>query len=330
MKVFVTGGAGYVGSVAVKELLDRGHEVLVFDDLSTGHREALDPRAEFYCTSLGDHEYLSQAMNGFKPDAVMHFAALALVGESMEYPLKYFRNNVSDAVNLLDAMQWNGCERLVFSSSCATYGTPPPGLITEETPQKPTNPYGESKLMFEQMLWWLMSRKGFKPTMLRYFNACGAYCGLGEDHKNETHLIPNVIKVAMGQKEQVEIFGCNKPTSDGTCIRDYVHVHDLARAHVMVLEKEVIGAFNLGTGRGYSVKEVVDSVRRVTCREVKAVERPDRPGDPDSLVADASLAKMFFGWEAEFKDIDSIVKTAWDWHLLHPDGYGGPKEETPF
>lgn len=336
-KIFVTGGAGYVGSVAVKELCDRGHQVLVFDDLRRGHRAAVDPRAEFVGGNFEWNEYsttnVAEVMGNFRPDAVMHFAAYALVGESMTDPLGYFRNNVCSGISLLEAMEYSKCDRIIFSSSCATFGTPSDGgFITEDTPQDPTNPYGESKLMFEKVLKWQSERKRLKATILRYFNAAGAVGDLGEDHDPETHLIPNVLKAALGRKPFVEVFGSTRATRDGSCERDYVHVGDLAMAHAMVLEKGVVGAYNLGTGRGFTVKEVVESAKRITGKylrdhdlpEINVVERPDRPGDPDSLVADPSKAKRDFGWEAKAKHVDDIMVSAWDWHRAHPDGY--PKQ----
>lgn len=337
MKVFVTGGAGYVGSVAVKELLDRGHEVLVFDDLRTGHREAIDSRATFCNGGLEPNDRwgcsLYDSMREFEPDAVMHFAASALVGMSMEHPMDYFMNNVANGVSLLFAMQSCGCNRLVFSSSCATYGSPhgSPAVerISELTPQIPTSPYGESKLMFERMIKWQARLKGLRPTTFRYFNASGSAGALGEDHNPETHLIPNTLKVALGRKKHVEVFGTKRPTLDGTCVRDYVHVSDLAVAHARALECDVLGEYNLGIGRGYSVKEVISACCRATGVDIPAVEREDRPGDPDVLIANSDLASDAGIWDPKFRDIDTIVASAWAWHKANPEGYRS-SEPVPF
>jgi UDP-glucose 4-epimerase len=321
MKVLVTGGAGYIGSVATKHLLDAGHEVSIFDSLELGHVEAVDRRARLLVGDLRREGDILEAMRAEKPDAVMHFAAYALVGESSADPGKYFRNNDLGGINLAQAMDECGVKRIVFSSTCATFGQPEKMPISEDTPQHPTNPYGESKLLFEKMLGWYAKIKGFRPVFLRYFNACGAEGALGEDHKTETHIIPNVLKVALGQKEKVEIFGGDYKTPDGTCIRDYVHVSDLARAHLMALESDFTGALNLGTGRGFSVKEIVEAARAVTGRSIPAEVCARRPGDPDELVADPSKALRVLGWEAQYKDPAEIIATAWKWHSAHPDGY---------
>ena len=323
MKVLVTGGAGYIGSVAVKHLLDAGHAVSVFDSLELGHVEAVDPRARLIVGDLRREGDVMEAVRAEKPDAVMHFAAYALVGESSADPGKYFRNNDLGGINLAQAMDACGVKRIVFSSTCATYGQPDSMPIREDTPQRPTNPYGESKLLFEKMLGWYARIRGFKPVFLRYFNACGAEGKLGEDREIETHIIPNVLRVPLGRKDKVEIFGADYKTHDGTCVRDYVHVSDLARAHLMALESDFTGALNLGTGRGFSVKEIVEAARRVTGHPIPAVVSPRRPGDPDELVADPAKAREVLGWRAEWTEPEAIIASAWDWHKAHPLGYRG-------
>ena len=251
MKVFVTGGAGYVGSVTAELLLDEGHEVAVFDNLERGHREAVDERAAFIQGDLRNRDEIRNALAKVKPDAVMHFAAYALVGESMEHPMRYFRNNVVGGIHLVEGMVDQGVKKIIFSSTCATYGQPDKVPMTEDMPQKPTNPYGESKLMLETVLRWANQRHGIQPVFLRYFNGCGATEKFGEDHDPETHLIPNVLAVALGKNDAVSIFGGDYDTPDGTCIRDYVHIVDLAQAHILALGGDHVGAFNLGNGDGY-------------------------------------------------------------------------------
>jgi len=323
MNVFVTGGSGYIGSVVVKRLLDCGDQVTVFDNLERGHRCNLDSRATFVEGDLRDGRMIGDMLYACKPDAVLHFAAYALVGESMDDPLKYFDNNVSGGVNLLRAMVAAGCTRLVFSSSCATYGVPDALPIEEDMPQRPTNPYGQSKLMFEQMANWLAETKGFRPTFLRYFNAAGAIPeeNLGEDHEPETHIIPNVLKVALGKKGAVEVYGDDYPTPDGTCIRDYIHLEDLASAHILALEKEALGAYNLGTGKGVSVMEIITACRHVTGHPIPVKMCPRRPGDPPALYASGRKAREVMGWNPAHSDIEMIVRDAWAFHQSHPDGF---------
>lgn len=323
MKVFLTGGSGYIGSVTTELLCDLGHEVVVFDNLERGHQEAVDPRARLLVGDLRDRDVVRLAMRAVKPDAVMHFAAYALVGESMQDPMMYFQNNLGGGLNLLDAMLAAGVRRIVFSSTCATYGQPEVMPMTETLPQRPTNPYGESKLMFETALRWEQERRGIQPVFLRYFNACGATQKYGEDHDPETHLIPNVLKVALGQAPSVQVFGDDYDTPDGTCIRDYIHIVDLARAHILALDQDVSGAFNLGTGTGFSVKQVVEMCRDVTGCDIPVVMSPRRPGDPACLVAGAEKAKNVLGWDPTRSDLKTIVQDAWAWHLAHPNGYKG-------
>lgn len=329
MRVFLTGGAGYIGSVTTELLLDQGHEVVVFDNLGRGHRQAIDRRAAFIRGDLCDAGQVLRAVKKARPDAVVHFAAYALVGESMTDPGMYFTNNVMGGVNLAEAMVKAGVGRIVFSSTCATYGYPDRVPIVEDTPQRPVNPYGESKLMYEKVLGWYERIHGLKPVFLRYFNACGATAKFGEDHVPETHLIPNVIRVALGQAEQVRVFGTDYKTPDGTCVRDYIHIVDLARAHMLALEGDRTGPFNLGTGKGYSVREVIDVVRRVTGHPIPEAVSPRRPGDPDILVASAARAKKVLGWTPRHSDLTSIVESAWAWHKDHPHGYARPVRRTP-
>lgn len=319
-KIFVTGGSGYIGSVVVRRLIERGYEVTVFDNLERGHRCNVDPRAKLIVGDLRNVSEIEAAMEAERPDAVMHFAAYALVGESMADPMMYFKNNVGGGVNLLAAMEKVGCNRIVFSSTCATYGQPDTLPIEETMPQRPTNPYGHSKLMFEQMAIWLQNNKGFKPTFLRYFNACGAVGELGEDHEPETHIIPNVLKVALGQKDCVQVFGDDYPTRDGTCIRDYVHLEDLCSAHILALEKEKLGAYNLGTGNGISVMEIVDACRKVTGHPIPVQICPRRPGDPAELYASGAKARSELGWNPTHSDVLTIVRDAWAFHQAHPHG----------
>jgi len=322
MKIVVTGGSGYIGSVTTELLCNGGHEVTVFDNLERGHREAVDPRARLVTGDLRDSAPILATLRDVRPDAVVHFAAYALVGESMEDPHLYFENNVGGGLNLLAAMRQAGVPKIIFSSTCATYGQPDVIPMTEDLPQRPTNPYGESKLMFETALRWEQERRGLQPVFLRYFNACGATEQYGEDHEPETHLIPNVLKVALGQAEAVPVFGDDYDTPDGTCIRDYIHIVDLARAHILALEQDVTGPFNLGTGTGFSVKEVIDTCRQATGRDIPVALSPRRPGDPACLVAGAEKARAGLGWRPERSDLKTIVADAWAWHQAHPHGYG--------
>jgi UDP-glucose-4-epimerase GalE len=324
MKVIVTGGAGYVGSFAVRLLADAGHDVVVFDSLERGHTAAVDPRAELIVGDLRSRPDIAKAVGSVKPDAVMHFAAYAYVGESMGDPVRYFGNNVGGSINLIEAMAEFDVRRIIFSSTCATYGEPEKMPITEATDQRPTNPYGETKLIMEKLLSWMQRTKGFEPTFLRYFNACGAWDHLGEDHDPEPHIIPLLMQCALGQREEFRIFGDDYETPDGTCIRDYIHVRDLAQAHLAALESKAIGAFNLGTGSGYSVKQVIDAARSVTGKPIPVSVSDRRVGDPPHLVADATKARQNLGWSARFPAIETILSDAWTWHQSHPHGY--PKD----
>lgn len=302
-------------------LLNQGHKVTIFDSLERGHRDAVDPRAKFVKGDLRERDSILKAMKAAKPDAVMHFAAYALVGESMEDPNLYFRNNVVGGQNLVEAMRAADVPKIIFSSTCATYGQPKKMPMAEDLPQCPQNPYGESKLMFEKILAWCGDRYGLKSVFLRYFNAAGASGKYGEDHTPESHLIPNVLFVALGKRKNVKIFGDDYPTPDGTCIRDYIHIADLAQAHILAVEKDVAGPFNLGNGDGYSVKEVVDISREITGRRIKADIAPRRPGDPARLIASAKKAHKVLGWRPQYPDLRQIIESAWKWHLAHPNGY---------
>lgn len=321
MNVFVTGGAGYIGSVCVEELLNAGHQVTVFDNLTEGHRAAIDPRAKFVPGCFSDAALIKRAVGDAMADAILHFAANALVGESMTNPSKYFRNNVGSALNLLDAAVECGVKKFVFSSTCATYGPPERVPMTEDLPQRPINPYGESKLMFEKILQWYQKLHGLEFIAFRYFNAAGASEKFGEHHRIETHLIPNVLKVALGQAKQCEIYGTDYPTPDGTCIRDYIHIKDLAQAHILGLAPGKAGFYNLGNGDGYSVRQVIEMCEKITGVKIPAIEKPRRAGDPPKLVAAATKAITELGWKPKYPKLEDIVATAWAWHKKHPNGY---------
>jgi UDP-glucose 4-epimerase len=322
MHIFVTGGAGYIGSICSEELINAGHQVTIFDNLTEGHRLALDKRAKFIEGDLIDREKILKAVKEAKPDAVMHFAANALVAESMTNPSKYFRNNVAAGLNLLDATVEAGVKKFIFSSTCATYGTPEKIPMDERLPQKPINPYGQSKLMFEQILSWYDKIHSLVYVNLRYFNAAGASEIFGEDHRIETHLIPNVLKVALGQKEKVEIYGEKYATPDGTCIRDYIHIHDLAAAHMLALGRDHSVSYNLGSGEGFSVRQVVDIARKVTGHPIPVVVKDGRPGDPPRLVASSHKITSELGWRPKYPRLQPIIESAWAWHQKHPNGYG--------
>ncbi len=321
MNILVTGGAGYIGSICVEQLVSAGHAVTVFDNLTEGHRKAVDPRAKLIEGDLQERGSIQAALEATRPEAVMHFAANALVGESMENPSKYFRNNVYGGLNLLDAMVATGCRKFVFSSTCATFGPPDRLPIDETLPQRPINPYGESKLMFEKILRWYDEIHGLKFVALRYFNAAGATEKYGEDHRIETHLIPNVLRVALGQKDHVEIYGTDYETPDGTCVRDYIHIVDLAQAHMLALGTKESAYYNLGTGGGTSVREVVRMCEEITGKEIKVIEKPRRPGDPARLIAGSDKVKRELGWAPKYGAIDKIVESAWAWHVRNPQGY---------
>ncbi|MCG3127616.1 MAG: UDP-glucose 4-epimerase [Phycisphaerae bacterium] len=326
MRIFVTGGAGYVGSHCVKRLLAAGHEVVVYDSLANGHRQAVDPRAGLVVGDLGDAALLGSTLAGGRFDAVMHFAAWLDVGESVREPLKYYRNNVALTIGLLEAMQRTAVRRIVFSSTCATYGEPDQLPLVETMRQEPINPYGRTKLAIEWLLRDCGTAWGLGSVSLRYFNASGAAAdgSIGEDHKPETHLIPIVLQVALGQRSGIKVFGNDYPTPDGTCVRDYIHVDDLAEVHLRAVESIQAGVaeqFNVGTGTGHSVMEVIETARAATGHAIPAEVVARRPGDPPALYADASLAKRRFGWEPRYRNLREVIETAWRWHRAHPDGY---------
>jgi UDP-glucose 4-epimerase len=321
MKILVTGGAGYIGSICVEELLNARHQVSVLDNLSEGHRAAVDPRAKFFEEDLARRTELFKLLEHIRPEAVMHFAANALVPESMTNPTKYFRNNVASGINLLEACVHVGVGKFVFSSTCAIFGVPKKVPITEDLPKDPINPYGESKLMFERILDWYDRLHGLTYVCLRYFNAAGATVKFGEQHRQETHLIPNVLKVALGQKPHVEMFGADYATPDGTCVRDYIHIVDLAQAHMLALNVTKSDVFNLGSGDGYSVRQVVETARKVTGHAIPVVESPRRPGDPPKLVGDSTKIRQVLGWKPRFGSMEAILDSAWQWHRAHPNGY---------
>jgi UDP-glucose 4-epimerase len=326
MNILVTGGAGYIGSVIVEALVEQGHQVTVVDSLYKGHRQAITPPADLVTVDLGDREAIRRLLAERGVEAVIHMAADSLVGESMQHPAKYYRNNVVNSLNLAEAMLAEGVKRLVFSSTAAVYGEPERVPITEDFPLQPTNVYGETKLVFERALGWYDRIEGLRWIALRYFNAAGATERLGEDHHPESHLIPIVLDVPLGKRDRVPLFGTDYPTRDGTCIRDYIHVADLAAAHILALQALSAGtvhsrAYNLGNGTGYSNREVIEAARRVTGHPIPVEEQPRRPGDPAALVAGSGDIMRDLGWQPRYPEIDEIVASAWRWHQRHPNGY---------
>lgn len=329
MKILVLGGAGYIGSHTVYRLIEQGNEVVVFDNLETGHIQAVHPKARFYQGDLRNRAEIDRVLDQEQGlDAVIHFAANSLVGESMVKPLKYYDNNLCGTKVLLESMVEHGIGKIVFSSTAATYGEPMHTPILEDDPTNPTNCYGETKKAMERMFYWTEVAHGLKYVSLRYFNACGAHISgtIGEAHNPETHLIPIILQAANGTRDHISIFGTDYNTPDGTCIRDYIHVTDLAQAHILAVEYLLNGGksdiFNLGNGVGFSVKEVIETARKVTGKEIKAVEEGRRAGDPAILIASSDKAKKILGWKPEFDDLSTIIETAWKWHSTHPNGYG--------
>ena len=325
MHVLVCGGAGYIGSNMTAMLARAGHQPIVFDNLSKGHKAAVK-NAQLIKGDLDDYQLLVQTLKEFNIQAVMHFAAFIEVAESVQSPLKYYQNNVCGTLNLLRAMQDTGVEKFVFSSTAAVYGMPEEVPIVEDAPTCPINPYGHSKLTAERICHFQSQTGKLRYAALRYFNACGAGDNntLGEDHQPESHLIPLIIQAAMGKKEDIKIFGTDYPTPDGTCIRDYIHVEDLCSAHLLALEKlqdETELIYNLGNGKGYSVRQVIDTVRTVSKKDFKIVEADIRPGDPAVLTADSSKAQKQLGWKTKFTQLEAIVESAFKWHTKHPNGY---------
>jgi UDP-glucose 4-epimerase len=316
LRILVTGGAGYIGGTVAELLLDRGHQVVVYDNLSHAHRSLLPARAEFVAGDIADRPALEELLHtGI--DGVMHFAALIEAGESMQKPEIYFRNNSASTLSLLEAMLATGVNRLVFSSTAAVYGEPESAPIPENAPLRPTNAYGESKLLVERMLLWLNRIHGFRYASLRYFNVAGAIEGRGEAHDPESHIIPLILDVALGRRAGIKVFGRDYPTPDGTCIRDYIHISDLARAHLLALEalaEHTQLIYNIGNGVGFSVREVIESARRVTGHPIPVEEFPRRPGDPAVLIASSEKIGRELGWKPEYTDLDDIVASAWKWH----------------
>ena len=324
MRILVTGGAGYIGSIVVEQLIARGEQVVVFDNLYQGHRSAVHPAAAFVQGDLADRAALDAVMAEHLPEAIMHFASHTLVGESMHRPFLYVGDNVTNGLNLLQAAVQHDVRRFILSSTANLFDQPEHMPIAETERIVPGSPYGESKFIMERLLHWMDRIYGLRFAALRYFNACGASAERGEDHHPELHLIPIILEVARGKREKVTIFGDDYPTPDGTCVRDYVHVLDLAQAHILALYALDRGSrtYNLGNGTGFSVKEVVETVRQVTGRPIPVEIGPRRPGDPAVLVASSEAIRRDLGWTPQHTRIDSIVESAWRWHLAHPDGYG--------
>lgn len=327
MNVLVCGGAGYIGSHTVYELIERGHSVVVVDSLIKGHKDAVHNDAKFYLGDIRDEDFMDQVFKENNIDAVIDFAAFSLVGESVNEPFKYYENNVYGTLKLLEAMERAGVKKIVFSSTAATYGEPENDIIVESDKTIPTNPYGETKLTVEKMLKWADNAYGIKFVALRYFNAAGAHISgkIGEDHSPETHLIPIILQTALGQREKMFIFGDDYDTPDGTCVRDYIHVTDLADAHIKALEKlfktNESGIYNLGNGKGFSVKEVIEKAKKVTGKDFKVEIEARRNGDPSTLIASSEKAIKELGWKPKFNTLDKIIETAWNWHKDHKNGY---------
>lgn len=328
MKILVLGGAGYIGSHTVYSLIEQGNEVVIFDNFETGHIEAVHPEAKLYKGDLRNRAEIDQVLDKEKDiDAVIHFAANSLVGESMVKPLKYYDNNLCGTKVLLESLVEHKIKNIVFSSTAATYGEPIHTPILEDDPTNPTNCYGETKKAMERMFYWTEVAHGLKYVSLRYFNACGAHISgkIGEAHNPETHLIPIILQAANGTRDHISIFGTDYNTPDGTCIRDYIHVTDLAQAHILAVRYLLDGGnsdiFNLGNGVGFSVKEVIETARKVTGKEIKAIEEARRAGDPAVLIASSDKAKKILGWKPEYDDLSTIIETAWKWHSTHPNGY---------
>jgi UDP-glucose 4-epimerase len=325
MKVLVTGGAGYIGSVAVEQLIRAGHSVAVLDNLSQGHREAVHPQAAFFEADLAEPALVEAAFREQQPDAVMHFASYTLVGESMKEPFLYLGENVTNALNLLRATVEHGVRRFILSSTANLFDAPERIPIAETEAIVPGSPYGESKHIIERLLHWLDRIHGLRYAALRYFNAAGATEERGEDHDPEYHLIPIVLQVALGQRDSVTVFGEDYDTPDGTCVRDYIHVADLAQAHILALEALDRGSrrYNLGNGQGFSVRQVIETARQVTGHAIPARIGPRRPGDPATLVAGSQKIRDELGWKPQYPELRDIIETAWHWHRRHPHGYGG-------
>lgn len=323
MKILVTGGAGFIGSHTVKLMVEKGHQITIYDSLVKGHREAVKETAncQFVKACLSDKELLNHTFKKYNFDAVIHFAGYIETGESMIHPAKFFQNNIVNGLNLLDAMVKNNVQKIVFSSSAAVYKAKET-LLTENDEKEPASVYGDTKLIFESILKWYDQIHGIKFAALRYFNAAGAAYGLGEAHEPETHLIPLILQAALGQRENISLFGTNYPTKDGTCVRDYVHVVDLAEAHLLALEKlgEESKIYNIGTGQGYSVKEVIDIVKKITGKDFLVVKSGRRAGDPPFLVANSDKIKKELGWQPQH-GIKDIIKSAWEWHRNNPAGF---------
>lgn len=327
MTILVLGGAGYIGSHTVYELIDKGEDVVIIDNLQTGYEQAVHPKARFYKGDIRDREFLDSVFEKEKIDSVIHFAASSLVGESMEKPLKYYDNNLCGTKILLDSMVAHGIDKIVFSSTAATYGEPERIPILETDRTEPTNTYGETKLSMEKMFKWVSKAYGLRYVSLRYFNACGAHKSgqIGEAHNPESHLIPIILQVPNGQREFVSIFGDDYDTKDGTCVRDYIHVTDLAAAHILAVRYLEFGnesnIFNLGNGVGFTVKEVIECARKVTGHPIPAKISPRRAGDPARLIASSEKVKNKLGWKPEHADLEEIISSAWNWHKNHPNGF---------
>ena len=319
--ILVAGGAGYIGSACTEYLLDHGYAVTVYDSLVTGHLDAIDPRAKFIPGDLADREKIIQLAKDGNFYGIMHFAAASLVGESMTNPSKYFRNNIANGINLADAAVAGNIKNFVFSSTAATFGQPEKCPISENDPQKPINPYGESKLCFEKILNWYSQIHGIKYAALRYFNAAGATENFGEAHNPETHLIPIILQVAAGEREKLMVYGNDYNTPDGSCVRDYIHILDLAQAHMLALDAPESGHYNLGTGKGLSVFEIIRAAEKVSGKKINFEIAPRRAGDPDTLIACSDRIKKLLGWKPQFENAEAIIESAWKWKLNHKNGY---------